>query len=154
MGAIAVVPGLGFLAHPLRRDTTSGGDEPRPVAMGGAVKPGRPVRVHVLGDRQDAWVRLRNVKLGSCWLVRPREGSEVKAFSTICPHLGCGIDWNEKKGTFECPCHDSAFDLEGRCLGGPSPRGLDELDVVARGDEIKVRYRRFKIGTPDKEPIG
>ena len=53
-----------------------------------------------------------------------------------------------------CPCHDSTFDLQGRCLGGPSPRGLDELDVVATGDEVKLRYRRFKTGVAKKETIG
>jgi menaquinol-cytochrome c reductase iron-sulfur subunit len=154
MGAIAVVPGLGFLTSPLRRETVTSGDEPLPVGATGNIKPGKPVRVNVIGDRRDAWLRFQRVKLGACWLVRPSEGAPVRAFSTVCPHLGCGIDWNDKTRTFECPCHDSAFDTEGRCLGGPSPRGLDELDVVADAGELKVRYKRFKVGSPNKEPIG
>jgi Rieske Fe-S protein len=154
MGALAVIPGLAFLAHPVRRETVTGGDEPLPVGAGDSVKPGKPVRVAVVGDRRDAWLKLSRVKLGTCWLVRAHEGGPVKAYSTVCPHLGCGVDWNEKTGSFECPCYDSAFDTDGRCLGGPSPRGLDELDVVSSADEVKVRYRRFKLGTPNKEPIG
>jgi len=154
MGAIAAIPGLGLLLAPLRRETVTGADQPLPVSAGASVRPGKPVRVSIIGDHQDAWARRRSVKLGSCWLVRGRDGGGIKAFSTVCPHLGCGIDWNDKRGNFECPCHDSAFDLDGRCLSGPSPRGLDELEVVAAGDDVKVRYRRFKIGTPDKEPIG
>ena len=48
----------------------------------------------------------------------------------------------------------SSFDTEGRCLGGPSPRGLDELDVTVQGKDVLVRYQRFRIGTPKKEPLG
>jgi menaquinol-cytochrome c reductase iron-sulfur subunit len=154
MGAVALIPGLGFLAHPLRRPTVTGGDDPLRVASPGEVKPGKPVRVAVIGRRRDAWLRLDRVKLGAAWLVRERDGAPIKAFSTICPHLGCGIDWNDKTRNFDCPCHDSNFDLQGRCLRGPSPRGLDELDVVASGEDVKVRYRRFKTGIAKKEPIG
>jgi menaquinol-cytochrome c reductase iron-sulfur subunit len=154
MGALAVVPGLAFLADPLRRPTVTGGGVPLRVASRRAVKPGKPLRVNVVGQQHDAWLRLDRVKLGSCWLVSAVEGAPVRAFSTVCPHLGCGIDWNDKTGRFDCPCHASSFDTEGRCLGGPSPRGLDELAVTTDGDDVKVRYRRFQVGTPDKEPIG
>ena len=154
MAALAVVPGLAFLADPLRRATVTGGDTPLRVASRNGIKPGKPVKVHVVGQRHDAWLRLDRVKLGSCWLVRQQEDGPIRAFSTVCPHLGCGIDWNDKSSKFDCPCHASSFDLDGRCLGGPSPRGLDELQVAVEGDDVKVRYQRFQVGTPIKEPIG
>jgi menaquinol-cytochrome c reductase iron-sulfur subunit len=154
MGAIAVIPGLGFLAHPLRRPTTTGGDDPLRVASPDQIRPGKPMRVSVVGQRRDAWLRLDRVKLGAAWLVRQREDGPVKAFSTVCPHLGCGIDWNAKTSQFDCPCHASSFDLDGRCLGGPSPRGLDELEVTVKEEDVLVRYQRFQVGTPKKEPIG
>jgi menaquinol-cytochrome c reductase iron-sulfur subunit len=153
MGAIAIIPGLGFLASPLRRQTVTGGGDPVRVASPDEVRPGKPLRVNVVGQRHDAWLRLDRVKLGACWLVRAQDGAPIRAFSTVCPHLGCGVEWNDKTGRFDCPCHDSSFDSDGRCLGGPSPRGLDELEVIA-GEDIKVRYRRFKTGSPKKEPIG
>jgi hypothetical protein len=31
---------------------------------------------------------------------------------------------------------------------------MDELEVVASGEDIKVRYRRFRVSIPNKEPIG
>jgi menaquinol-cytochrome c reductase iron-sulfur subunit len=154
IGAIAVVPGLGFLATPLKKDTVSGGEEPLRVASSDEVQPGKPLRVNVVGGKRDAWLKMDSVKLGACWLVRPKEGAEVKAFSTVCPHLGCGIDWNDKTQKFDCPCHGSVFDTDGRCTEGPSPRGMDELEVVATGKDIKVRYRRFRLATHDKEPVG
>jgi menaquinol-cytochrome c reductase iron-sulfur subunit len=152
--AMAVIPGLGFLGHPLRKQTIRGSDSPLRVANERDVKPGRPVRVTAVGPRQDAWMRLDKVTLGSLWLVRASENGPIKSFSTVCPHLGCGIDFDDKRGKFECPCHDSTFDLDGRCLGGPSPRGLDELETRIEGRDVLVRYRRFRVGSAKREPIG
>lgn len=154
MAAVAMIPGLGTLLHPLRRATVTGAGEPVRVAQASQVRPGKPLRVNITGTRRDAWLKLDRVKLGAAWLVRAQEGAPIKAYSTVCPHLGCGIDFDARRAKFICPCHDSGFDLQGTCLSGPSPRGLDELDVVASGDEIKVRYRRFRTGVAGKEPIG
>ncbi len=153
VGAAASIPGLGFLAHPLRTKTVSGGEEPVRVAAPDDVRPGRPLRVNVYGQRRDGWTRIDRMKLGAAWLMRTPEG-RVRAFSTVCPHLGCGIDWDEKSEKFHCPCHNSGFGLDGRCLYGPSPRGLDELEVATTATEIRVRYQRFKVAVKEKEPIG
>ena len=151
--ALAVVPGLGFLAGAARRQGADGG-APLRVAGERDVKTGKPLRVTAVGTREDAWLRMDRVTLGSLWLVRAVEDGPIRAFSTVCPHLGCGVDWNDKTGKFDCPCHASSFDLDGRCLGGPSPRGLDELDVHLEGRDVLVRYQRFRTGTGKKEPIG
>ena len=37
-----------------------------------------------------------------------------------CPHLGCGLIFNEVEKTWDCPCHGSRFDLDGKCIMGPS----------------------------------
>lgn len=38
----------------------------------------------------------------------------------ICPHLKCGLIFNEVEKTWDCPCHSSRFDKDGNCLKGPS----------------------------------
>jgi menaquinol-cytochrome c reductase iron-sulfur subunit len=154
--ALAVVPGLGFLAGPLTRPggRSSGSGNPLRVAAERDVKPNRPLRVTAVGPHEDAWLRLDRVTLGSAWLVRTTEDGPIRAFSTVCPHLGCGVDFDEQAGKFNCPCHTSAFDLEGRCLNGPSPRGLDELEAHVEGRDVLVRYQRFRVGTAKREPIG
>src|SRR5580698_2996286 len=146
-----VTKGLGALAAAIA--VVRGAGEPLRVAVDHDVKPEKPIRVTALGERQDAWLRLDHVTVGSCWLVRATEGAPIRAFSTVCPHLGCGVDFNDKTNRFDCPCHASSFDLDGRCLSGPSPRGLDELEVSADGHEVLVRYRRFRTGGVKKEPI-
>lgn len=155
LGAVVTLPGLAFLAHPLRKDTVDAGKDPLDVgATAPQVKPGQPIMVDVRGELKDAWMRTPDVKLGACWLVREKEQDPVKAFSTVCPHLGCGVDWAPEKQQFVCPCHDSYFDLQGKVLTGPSPRGMDELDVkVNEGGRLKVAYRRFRLGTAKKEEV-
>src|SRR5262245_57217059 len=81
VGALAGLPGLAFLAHPLRRRTITGGDAPVPVARAEDVKVEAPLRVDVIADRRDAWMRQEKVRLGACWLTRGPGG--VRAFSSV-----------------------------------------------------------------------
>jgi len=42
--------------------------------------------------------------------------------SSICTHLGCNV---RHVGTgFECPCHGSQYDENGRVIHGPAPKSL------------------------------
>lgn len=48
--------------------------------------------------------------------------------NTTCPHLGCELNWNPAERTWDCPCHGSRFDYQGRNIEGPAvkPLTLDE----------------------------
>ena len=37
-----------------------------------------------------------------------------------CPHLGCKLVFNEVEKTWDCPCHGSRFNIDGKCISGPS----------------------------------
>ena len=37
-----------------------------------------------------------------------------------CPHMGCSLIFNEIEKTWDCPCHASRFDIDGKCIKGPS----------------------------------
>ena len=39
---------------------------------------------------------------------------------TKCPHLKCNLTFNEVENTWDCPCHGSRFNLDGKCIMGPS----------------------------------
>ncbi|MGI8440020.1 MAG: FAD-dependent oxidoreductase [Thermoleophilaceae bacterium] len=59
---------------------------------------------------------------------RADDGS-VSAVSAVCPHLGCLVRWNSAETSWDCPCHGSRFDREGRLLQGPAVRDLDSVEL-------------------------
>lgn len=61
---------------------------------------------------------------------------EFLAFSAICTHLGCIIQWHADKSEFLCPCHGGRFSAQGKVLGGPPPRPLDPIAVTLDGDRV------------------
>lgn len=42
-----------------------------------------------------------------------------------CKHLGCALTWNEDEKTWECPCHGSRFDKDGKLIDDPAQNDLD-----------------------------
>jgi menaquinol-cytochrome c reductase iron-sulfur subunit len=112
---------------------------------------GEPKRVALVADHRDAWTLEKDVELGAAWLLR--KGSEIVAWSTVCPHLGCSVNKSATGGGFECPCHDSSFGADGQRLTGPSPRGLDTLGSKVEDGFVHVEFQRFRQGTPEKEPV-
>lgn len=76
--------------------------------------------------------------------------SGTVAYSAICTHMGCTVDWHPKSQKpapyphIFCPCHQSMYDIfEGaKVVSGPAPRPLPQLplkinpnnEIVADGD--------------------
>lgn len=138
-----------FLSHTGGK-TESGGFVP--VAKLSELKSEKPIQKAIVATQYDAWNKLENVNMGSVWMVKEDNG-EIKAFSSICPHLGCIYGFNTGENIFVCPCHVSGFSLEGKRLKGPSPRDLDRLEMKIEGDEILVRYQKFISGIPQKKVV-
>ena len=149
----AAVAGVGvsatgvFVAQSERRPEGSGGASWRKVARLDALERGKPTKAAVIGAVEDAWIRTPDRRIGSVWLIRDDDRS-VKAFSAVCPHLGCSIDRENER--FVCKCHDSHFTDRGGVVDGPSPRGMDPLETRIAEGWVEVRYRRFKLGTAER----
>ncbi|MFM8477959.1 MAG: ubiquinol-cytochrome c reductase iron-sulfur subunit [Planctomycetaceae bacterium] len=121
---------------------------------------GTPVSVTVYDDIEDAWNRFPNVPVGSIWLRKVGDGP-ILAFNSICPHLGCSVNYRRAENDFFCPCHTSAFALDGKKSNEVPPRDMDALDVAMRtggkddpaGSEIWVKFQNFRRATSERIPI-
>ena len=63
---------------------------------------------------------------------------EYRAFTAICTHLDCTVQFRSEEKMIWCACHNGRYDLTGKNISGPPPRPLEEFQVNVRGDEIIV----------------
>ena len=67
-----------------------------------------------------------------------RTPESLRAFSLVCTHLGCLVEWQKDKKGFYCPCHDGRFDEFGDVLAGPPPIPLEQFPVNVDGQTVTV----------------
>jgi cytochrome b6-f complex iron-sulfur subunit len=63
---------------------------------------------------------------------------EFKAFSAVCTHLECIVQYKSDTKQIWCACHNGQYNLSGKNVGGPPPRPLEEYKVNKRGDDVVV----------------
>ena len=63
---------------------------------------------------------------------------DVRAFSAVCTHLNCTVQYRPDLEHIWCACHDGHYDINGKNISGPPPRPLEQYEVNVRGDDIIV----------------
>ena len=66
-------------------------------------------------------------------VVRTADG-DVRAFSAVCTHLDCTVQYKTDTALLWCACHNGMYDLGGNVVSGPPPRGLEKFTVNLRGE--------------------
>jgi menaquinol-cytochrome c reductase iron-sulfur subunit len=156
MGLVLAVPGVAYIASPLR---AKGRDESfETLTRLNQLDVGVPRSFSIIQDRRDAWVKYPREPVGSVWLVRQPAGSDppVLAFTSECPHLGCAVNLAADGKGFLCPCHTSAFDLNGTPKNQVPPRPMDRLEVEplkGNDPEVRVKFQRFRTQSEEKIPL-
>ncbi len=71
----------------------------------------------------------------------------LRAISAVCTHLGCIVAITD--AGFQCPCHGSKYDRDGKVTGGPAPRNLPWLEISQSVDGALVvdAAKEVKAGT-------
>lgn len=116
-----VVPIIGYLWPPARR------------AAGGAAR----VLVGAVKELPVGQAKILPVNDKPVIVVNTAQG--VKAFSAICTHLGCVVEWNAAKQYIVCPCHDGRFNATtGAVISGPPPSPLPAVRVSVENEQIYV----------------
>lgn len=80
----------------------------------------------------------KGVTYGGVPVLVIRTPESIRAFSLICTHLGCTVEWQANQKEFYCPCHDGRFDEFGEVLAGPPPIPLEQISVTVEGDRVIV----------------
>ena len=70
-------------------------------------------------------------------LIRLKDG-DFRAFSAVCTHLGCTVQYRADWGVIWCACHNGKYDLNGKNISGPPPRPLTEYNVIEKGKEVYI----------------
>jgi Rieske Fe-S protein len=73
-------------------------------------------------------------------LIRVNE-TDWRAFSAVCTHLNCTVQYQEQKHLIWCACHNGLYDLNGNVVSGPPPKPLEEYVARVRGNEVVVSRR-------------
>lgn len=68
--------------------------------------------------------------------LRRMSEDEYQALSMECMHLGCAVRLEGSR--FRCPCHGSAYGLDGTVMNGPAKEPLERLSVVVEGNELVI----------------
>jgi Rieske Fe-S protein len=87
--------------------------------------PGDVKSIHDLETDQGAIVNLKGKKVA----IYKDEMNVLHAYSAICPHLGCVLQWNGDEHSFDCPCHGSRFTCEGNVVNGPAVSNLKQVEL-------------------------
>ncbi|MCP4754982.1 MAG: Rieske (2Fe-2S) protein [Proteobacteria bacterium] len=75
-------------------------------------------------------------------VIANKSGENVRFYSAVCPHLGCGINRLDE-GHLICPCHGSRFSPDGKPVEGPATGSLPELRHTA-----DINGRRYTVYLP------
>jgi cytochrome b6-f complex iron-sulfur subunit len=70
-------------------------------------------------------------------IVRTASG-ELRAFSAVCTHRNCTVQYRADVSHIWCACHNGHYDLNGKNVEGPPPRPLDSFVVNVRANQIVV----------------
>ena len=84
----------------------------------------------------------RIVKFGSRPVLLIHTGdNEWRAFSAVCTHLNCTVQYQEASHQIWCACHNGLYNLNGQVVSGPPPKALEEYAVRIRGEEVVISRR-------------
>jgi menaquinol-cytochrome c reductase iron-sulfur subunit len=154
-GGVAVVPplaaGLWAFLDPLSRRSSAAKFLPV-TDLSALPDDGVPRQFAVIADRVDAWTGFAAEPIGAVYLRREKGSDTVEALSATCPHAGCFVEMADANRCFRCPCHNSAFTLDGGIVHpSPSPRPMDTLECrVGKNGEIEVKFEKLRAGVADK----
>ena len=70
-------------------------------------------------------------------VIRKADGEYV-AFTGVCTHLDCIVQFRKDLEQIYCACHNGKYDLNGRNVSGPPPAPLERYNIAIQNNEVIV----------------
>lgn len=74
---------------------------------------------------EGAIIEIKNKKVAAY----KNEKGEMLTLLPVCSHMGCIVDWNKVDKTWDCPCHGSRYEANGKVKKGPAKKNLKIVRV-------------------------
>ncbi|WP_345988566.1 FAD-dependent oxidoreductase [Chryseobacterium sp. Chry.R1] len=65
---------------------------------------------------------------GESYALYKEKGGSLHMVKSTCPHAKCEVRWNSAEITWDCPCHGSRFNVNGKLLTGPAVKDLQRIE--------------------------
>lgn len=104
------------------------------VAKVSELQPGQPVQFDYPLQGQPNIL----VDLGDAVPDGVGENSSIVAFSSLCQHMGCPVQFRPDGSDLFCPCHQSKYDpaRQGNVIIGAAQQPLPRVTLEVEGDDI------------------
>lgn len=99
--------------------------------------PSEPVRVGLVDDLPVGSSLKVNFGRYPALVIHTGEG--FRAYSAVCTHFACIVDYDRDTDQIICPCHDGYFEpLQGNVISGPPPLPLEAIPLKIVDGEIFI----------------
>uniref|UniRef100_UPI0026260580 FAD-dependent oxidoreductase n=1 Tax=uncultured Chryseobacterium sp. TaxID=259322 RepID=UPI0026260580 len=84
-------------------------------------------KIQSLADIKDGEAKIVTYE-GKSYALYKENGGKLHMVKSTCPHAHCEVRWNSAEITWDCPCHGSRFNVNGKILTGPAVQDLPRMD--------------------------
>merc|ERR1712224_7404 len=104
-------------------------------ALGNDIKASDWLKNHRQGDRTLS----QGLKGDPTYIVVNGENQiDNYGINAVCTHLGCVVPYNAVEKQFQCPCHGSRYDSNGKVVRGPAPLSLSLARCTIENDLVTL----------------
>ena len=103
----------------------------------------------IINNKENEYIKLFNPKRNkiisrmisdSCSTLKGYyEGFKYSNIKCKCPHAKSKLIYNEIENTYDCPCHGSRFDINGKVIQGPSNK-----DIEIKKEKLSYNKKKIK----------
>ena len=136
IGAAVALPAIAYLIEPALRTVTT--NAWLPLGKLDSFEIGKPSLATFTRSKVNGWEKAVNSY--GVFVLR-KSASEVVAFSNVCTHLGCRVNWHTDTQQYICPCHDAHFDINGKVVSGPPPRPMDTYPTRVQDGVLSIHFQ-------------